>query len=103
MHRSVIPSFFVSNFLALIPTPSHLSFDLSASFNDRHKKCQNTPIAKVRAKFRECSSFLIGQDISVYTDGSKIDANLAVGSAIFIPELGLAFNSSVFTAEAWAL
>jgi len=59
-------------------------------------------------KFKEFSSPLIGEGISIYTDGSKTEDS-PVGAAVYSPELGLALkhklsaDASIFSAEAWAV
>jgi len=59
-------------------------------------------------KFKEFSSPLIGEGISIYTDGSKTEDS-SVGAAVYFPELGLALKhklpavASIFSAEAWAI
>jgi len=60
-------------------------------------------------KFREFSSPLIGEGISIYTDDSKTENSPVRGATIYSPELGLALkhrlpaDTSIFSAEAWAI
>jgi len=59
-------------------------------------------------QFRDFSAPLIGEGISIYTDGSKTDDS-PVGAAIYSPELSIALkhklplDTSIFSAEAWAI
>jgi len=64
---------------------------------------------EVIQKFREFSSSLVEDGISIYTDGSKRDEDSAVGAAVFSPDLCLTIkhkfpsDTSIFSAEAWVI
>jgi len=111
IHRSVIPSPHGSHFLATVPLPDFHSFCLpitgSKPPSKRYPPNPSQKAAIIR-KFREFSSPLVGEGISIYTDGSKTD-DLPVGAAVYSPELRIALkhklpsDTSIFSAEAWAL
>jgi len=109
IHRSVTPPLFSYNYPALLPTPQYASFDISSSSRNKKNSHNNVSVSEVRNRFREFSSPLINDGISVYSDGSKKDADSAVGAAVYSPELGLAIKHklpsdvTVFSAEAWAI
>jgi len=67
---------------------------------------------EARLKFREFSASLVNDGISLFTDGSRRvegDDNSSVGSAVYSPDLQLALKhklapeTSIFSAEAWAI
>jgi len=113
MHRSVTPSLFSYNYPALLPTLQYSSFDLPKPFSCNKRNKRHLPVnistAELRCRFKEFSSSLINDGISVYTDGSKKDTDSAVGAAVYSPELGLAIkhklpsDTTIFSAEAWGI
>jgi len=111
IHRSVIPSSFSSSLSASTPLPFFHSFGWPIpGYKPPGKDCPlNSQLRKiVLKKFKDFSSPLVGEGISIYTDGSKSDDS-PVGAAIYSPELGIALkhrlpsDTSIFSAEAWAI
>jgi len=106
--RSVLPPSLGYDFSATIPIPPYLSFDLSPKKSRGKKRCLYSA-TEVRQKFKEFASPIIEQAISLYTDGSKRDDDSSVGAAVYSRDLGLSLkhklpaNTSIFTAEAWAV
>jgi len=111
VHRSVIPSPHGSCFSASIPLPDFHSFGWPI-FGPESLGKDRPPTTNQRAmiikKFREFSSPLIDEGISIYTDGSKSDDS-PVGVAIYSPELCIALkhklssDTSIFSVEVWAI
>jgi len=105
--RSVLPSSLGYDFLATIPVPQYLSFDLPS--NKTRKRDHPCSVAEVRQRFEEFASPITNQAISLYTDGSKEDHGLPVGAAVLSYDLGIVLkhklpaDTSIFSAEAWAL
>jgi len=92
MHRSVIPSLFSFNFPVLFLTLLYASFDISdTSPRDKRNRLGNVSIAELHSKFKEFSSPLINNGISIYTDGSMEDVD-SVGAAVYSPDFGLAIT-----------
>jgi len=90
-----------------------LTFALSACLHlQTSKQAPPLPNPSLRAsiieKFREFSSPLVGEGISIYIDGSKTDDS-PVGAAVYSPELRIALkhklpsDTSIFSTEAWAI
>jgi len=67
--RSVLPSSFGYDFSAVIPIPPYLSFDLPPLESRRERRSDS--VAEIRQRFEEFASAIVGQAISLYTDGSK--------------------------------
>jgi len=111
IHRSVIPSPFSSSLSASTPLPSFHFFGWPIpGFKPPGKDCPLNPQLRkiVLRKFKDFSSPLIGENVSIYTDGSKSDDS-PVGAAIYSPELGIALkhrlpsDTSIFSVKAWAI
>jgi len=108
LHQTVVPPFYSYDYQTFIPLPDFYSFNYTILRGEHpevmisHKILSRTELLK---KFQNFSSPLIGEGISIYTDGSKSD-DYPVGAAIYSSELGLALkhklpgDTSIFSAEA---
>jgi len=102
--RSVLPPSLGYDFLATIPVPQYLSFDMPS--NKARRRDRPCSVVKVRQKFEEFASSITDQAILLYTDGSKEDYDSPVGAAVFSHDLRIALkhrlpaNTSIFSAEA---
>jgi len=109
MFRSLTPPLFSFSFQALFPISFYYSFDILDSTSKKTSKSCNLSIVEIRQRFKEFASPIIDNGIAIYTDGSKIDEDSPVGSAVFSPDLHLAIkhrlpaDTSIFSAEAWAI
>jgi len=109
MFRSLTPPLFSFIFQALFPISFYYSFDVLDSTPKKSNKSHSLSIVEIRQRFKEFASPIIGNGIAIYTDGSKIDEDSPVGSAVFPPDLHLAIKHrlpadiSIFSAETWAI
>jgi len=109
MFRSLIPSLFSFSFQALFPISFYYSFDILGSSSKKSNNSPNLSVTEIRQKFREFASPIVGNGITIYTDGSKKDEDFPVGSAVFSLDLHLAIKHrlpadiSIFSAEAWTI
>jgi len=105
--RSVLPPSFSYDFSVIILIPPYLSFDLPL-FRIRGER-RSYSVVEVQQRFEEFAFPIVEQAISLYTDGSKGNDDSLIGAAVFSHDLGLSLkdklpaNTSIFSAEAWAL
>jgi len=128
MSLSLGPTFYRKTFFRWSSAPLHLLFSpiaftlcfpflntpLSISWipRSRRKGRRSISVGEIRVKFREFAASLVGNGISLFTNGSRRiedDEDSTVGAAVYSPDLHLALKhklppeTSIFSAEAWAI